>query len=122
MSDGALLNQVRAGLEPWQRGDLDALVPILHPDVELLVADADPWDCRGRETVIELLRARIEEDKAAGTFELEQVAADQVIAVRTTAIPDGPGPERTTLITFRRGLAVSMRQFLSRAAALAAAG
>jgi ketosteroid isomerase-like protein len=54
-----LIDRVRGGLEAWQRGDVEALAPLLHPDVELSWWEPGEWDCHGREAVLELLRQRV---------------------------------------------------------------
>lgn len=118
-----LIEKARGGLEAWQRGDVEALAPLLHPEVELTWWEPGDWDCHGREAVLALLRERTGE--GAGTMEIELIDAgeDAIIACRAETVRDGPatGLRPATLIVFRAGLAVTMRQFRDRSEALAAA-
>jgi ketosteroid isomerase-like protein len=116
-----LLDAARSGLEAWQRGDVDALAPLLDANVELTWWEPGSWDCHGREAVLALLRRRQSEGEATGEIELIEAGDDAIVATRR--VPDGPGshPRPATLITFRDGLAVTMRQFRDRAEAPAAA-
>jgi ketosteroid isomerase-like protein len=117
-----LLEAVRPGLEAWQRGDIDALAALLDPEVELTWWESGEWDCRGREAVLALLRERT--DEGAGKVEIELIDAgeDAIVSTRRETVTDGPaaGLRPATLINFRDGLAVSMRQFRSREEALEA--
>lgn len=119
-----LIEQARGGLEAWQRGDVEALAPLLHPDVELTWWEPGEWDCYGREAVLELLRERTEEGAGAAEIELIDAGEDAVISCRVETVAEGPaaaGLRPATLIVFRDGLAITMRQFPSREDALAAA-
>lgn len=111
-----LLDMARSGLEAWQRGDVDALAPLLDPEVELTWWEPGEWDCHGREAVLALLRER--KGEGAGTAEVELIEAgdDRIVATRATTVPDGPaaGLKPATLITFRDGKAITMRQFRDR--------
>lgn len=91
------LEAARPALEPWQRGDVEALAVLLDPEVEMRWWEPGECDRHGREAVMALLRRRTAEGPAAGL-------------------------RPATLITFRDGPAVSMRQFRSRREAPAAAG
>jgi hypothetical protein len=59
--DKETLEQARAGLLAWQAGDVQALEPLLDPEVELTWWEPGEWDCRGREAVLALLRDRVSE-------------------------------------------------------------
>jgi ketosteroid isomerase-like protein len=119
-----LLDMARSGLEAWQEGDVDALAPLLDPEVELTWWEPGEWDCQGREAVLALLRER--KSEGAGTAEVELIEAgdNTIVATRAKTVPDGPaaGLRPATLITFRDGKAITMRQFRDRSEALAAAG
>jgi hypothetical protein len=73
--------------------------------------------------VLALLRERKAE--AGGSAEIELIDAGEgaIVASRAATVPEGPaaGLRPATLIVFRDGLAVSMRQFRDRGEALAAA-
>lgn len=118
-----LIEKARGGLEAWQRGDVEALAPLLHPDVELTWWEPGEWDCHGSEAVLELLRERTEEGAGAAEIELIDAGEDAVVSCRVETVPDGPAAARrpATLIVFRDRLAIEMRQFRNREEALAAA-
>jgi ketosteroid isomerase-like protein len=118
-----LIERARGGLEAWQRGDVDALAPLLHPDVELTWWEPGEWDCHGREAVLALLRERVGEGAEAAEIELIDAGDDAIVSTRAEPVPDGPaaGLRPATLIVFRDGLAISMRQFRDREEALRAA-
>jgi ketosteroid isomerase-like protein len=118
-----LLDMARSGLQAWQKGDVDALLPLLDLEVELTWWEPGEWDCRGREAVLALLRERAGEGAGAAQIELIDAGDDKIIATRAAIVLDGPaaGLRPATLITFRDGKAITMRQFRDRSEALAAA-
>jgi ketosteroid isomerase-like protein len=118
-----LLEKARHELEAWQRDDVDALAPLLDPEVELTWWEPGEWDCHGREAVLALLRGRKSEGEGTAEVELIDAGEEAIIATRVTTVPDGPaaGLRPATLITFREGKAVTMRQFRDRSEAVAAA-
>jgi ketosteroid isomerase-like protein len=118
-----LLEMARSGLEAWQRGDVDALAPLLDPEVELTWWEPGEWDCHGREAVLTLLRERKGEGSGRAEVELMDAGDDAIVATRIVTVPDGPVSRLrpATLITFRDGRAITMRQFRDRSEALAAA-
>lgn len=117
-----LLERARIGLEAWQRGDVDALSPLLDPEVRLTWWEPGDWDCYGRDAVLALLRERAGE--GAGTAEIELIDAGEeaIVSARVETVPDGPAARLrpATLIRFRDGLVIEMRQFRDRSEALAA--
>lgn len=117
-----LLEKARHGLEAWRRGDVDALAPLLDPEVELTWWEPGEWDCHGREAVLALLRERRSEGAGAAQVELID-AGEAIVSTRAETVPDGPaaGLRPATLITFREGKVIAMRQFRDREEALAAA-
>ncbi len=117
-----LLERARTGLEAWLRGDVDALAPLLDPEVELLWWEPGEWDCHGREAVLSLLRRRKSEGAGTDEVELFDAGGGRIIAGRSPSPDDAEaGMVPTTLITFRDGRAIQMRQFRRREEALAAA-
>jgi ketosteroid isomerase-like protein len=120
---GELVQLARDGLEAWQRGDVDALAPLLHPEVTLTWWAPGEWDCHGREEVLALLRERADEGVGAAEIELIDAGEDAIVSARVETVPSGPaaGLRPATLIVFRDGLAIEMRQFRDRSEALAAA-
>ena len=85
--------------------------------------DRTARDCHGREAVLSLLRERASEGAGAAEIELIEAGEDAIVTSRVETVPDGPaaGLRPATLIVFRDGLAVQMRQFRNREEALAAA-
>ena len=117
------LEKARNGLEAWQRGDVAALEPLLDPDVELTWWEPGDWDCHGREAVLALLRERTIQGAGAAKIELIEAGDNAIVATRAATVPDGlaAGLRPATLITFREGRVIAMRQFRDRNEALAAA-
>src|SRR5690348_7809612 len=100
-----LLEAARGGLEAWMRGDVDALEPLLDPEVELTWWEPGEWDCHGREAVLALLRERKSEGQGAAEIELIDAGQDAIVAARFSTVSDGPaaGFRPATLIVFRSG-------------------
>jgi ketosteroid isomerase-like protein len=119
-----LLEAARSGLEAWQKGNVDALEPLLDPEVEQTWWEPGEWDCHGREAVLALLHERKAEGKGRAEVELINAGEDAIIATQATTVPDGPaaGLRPATLITFRDGRVIAMRQFRDRGEALVACG
>jgi ketosteroid isomerase-like protein len=120
--DAELLSQARAGLAGWQRGDLSALESLLDPDVELLWWEPGDWDCHGRGEVLSLLRKRVQEGAGKADVDLIEAGDNALVVARLEMVTEGPGANTrpATLVIFRDGKVVSMRQFRSREEALAA--
>ncbi len=118
-----LLEQARVGLEAWHRGDVEALEPLLDPDVELLWWKPGDWDCHGRDAVLALLRERATQGATGTDVELIDAGEDVLVVARAATAHDGPeaGTRPATVITFRDGKVITMRQFRDRDEALAAA-
>ena len=77
-----LLDKARTGLEAWLRGDVDALAPLLDPEVELLWWESGEWDCHGRDEVLSLLRQRKSEGAGAAEVELIDAGGEAIVASR----------------------------------------
>jgi ketosteroid isomerase-like protein len=116
-----LMNRARAALEGWQAGDLSALEALLDDEVELLWWEPGDWDCHGRAAVLALLRDRAQHGAGKALVDLIEVGETLVVSRRET-VSEGPeaGTRPATLVTFRAGKVISMRQFRSREEALAA--
>lgn len=117
-----LLDKARSWLETWRRGDVAALEPLLDPEVELLWWAPGEWDCHGREAVFALLSKRKSEGAGAEEVELIDAGDEAIVVSRIAAERDGPeaGTRPATLISFRDGRVITMRQFRDRSEALAA--
>ncbi len=120
--DRELVDRARAALAGWQRGDLTALEPLLDPGVELLWWQPGDWDCHGREAVLALLRERTRRGSGRAEIELIEVGDDALVVSRKRTMRSGPeaGMRPATVVIFRDGKVVSMRQFRSREEALTA--
>ncbi len=119
--DAELLGRARDALAAWHRGDVAPLEPLLDPEVELLWWEPGAWDCHGREAVLALLKERVR--RGAGEAEVDLIETDDAIVVsRREMVTEGPeaNTRPATLVTFREGKVVSLRQFRSRDEALAA--
>ena len=119
--DGELLARARAALAGWQRGDVAALEQLLDPDVELLWWEPGDWDCHGREAVLTVLRDRRRRSSGRAAVDLIEAGDDALVVARKRTARSGPatGLRPATLVTFRSGKVVLMRQFRSREEALA---
>jgi hypothetical protein len=118
-----LLDKTRAGLEAWLSGDVDALAPMLDPEVELLWWSPGEWDCHGSDEVLSLLRERKSEGVETAEVELIDAGGEKIVASRVATSQDGPGAglRPATLIIFRGDKVIKMRQFRYCEEALAAA-
>jgi ketosteroid isomerase-like protein len=115
------MEKARAGLQAWKDGDLSALEELLDPNVELSWWEPGAWDCHNRDDVLRLLAERRREGANRAEVELIDAGEDVLVSVTNPADrPDRPD-EPATLIRFRDGKAIEMRQFRSRAEALDAA-
>jgi ketosteroid isomerase-like protein len=112
------------GLEAWRRGDFDTLERILDPDVEWGWFEPGEWDCKNREDVMRTLRERHEQGFAKGKLEFKNGGENAVIVVSHPSDIGGPEwPEETaTIMRFRDGKVVSMRDYRTEADALKASG
>jgi ketosteroid isomerase-like protein len=119
--DAELMERARAGLQAWQEGDLSALEELFDPDVELFWWEPGDWDCHSRDDVLRLLAQRRRE--GVNRAEVELIDAGEEVLVSVSHTVDRPGwpDEPATVIRFRDGKAIEMRQFKSREEALAAA-
>jgi ketosteroid isomerase-like protein len=118
--DTELMEKARIGLQAWQDGDLSVLEELLDPDVELLWWEAGDWDCHSRDEVLRVLAQRRSEGVNRAEVELIDAGEDVLVSIsHTVDRPDWPA-EPATVIRFRDGKAIEMRQFKSREEALTA--
>ena len=110
------------GLAAWRRGDFETLATILDPNVQWTAFEPGEADCHGRDDVMRVLRERYEQGFVHGDVDLAAAGADTVIAVSHPSAIGGPEwpDEITTVMSFRGGALVSMRDYLTKAEALAA--
>ena len=118
-----LVARVRVGLEAWHRGDVSALEPLLDRDVELRLWEPSDWICHGRKEVVACLQRRVRRGVNQAEVKLIEAGDQVLVAARTELVLEGPetGLEPATLVVFRDDKIVSMCQFDSLEAALAAA-
>ena len=111
---------VLAGLTAWASGNFERLADILDPDVELLAGEPGPWDCHGRDAVIGLLRQRRMGGVQPFRVQIDDVDEHTIVISRADPINDGTDRGTATVATIHASMVTRMRQYPSRAAALAA--
>ena len=123
MSDNSSLALARQGFDAWRRGDFDALEEIFAPDVEWCWFEPGDWDCHNRDDVIRTLRQRHAAGFAEGRLDIQDAGPGVVVVTAHPSEIGGPvWPEETaTVIRFREGKVVSMRDYRTEAEARAAA-
>jgi len=106
--------------------DLDRLADLLDPDVEQRWIDGEV-KCANRDQLLGWWsRSDTPRERQADAIELRAAGDHVVMAVRGPGL--GPGPDEagrgevSQLFTFRDGRVVAIRQYLTRAEALGAAG
>lgn len=111
------------GLEAWRRGDFDTVEGILDEEVDWGSFEPGEWDCHNREDVMRTLRERYEQGFAKGRLEFHEAGVDALIVVaHPSEIGGNEWPaEVATVMRFRDGKVVSMRDFLTVAEARDAA-
>jgi ketosteroid isomerase-like protein len=110
------------GLEAWRRGDLSAVEAMLDPSATWRAFEPGDWDCENREDILRTLRERHEQGFGRGRMDLVNAGPGRVLAVSwPREIGGEEWPEETaTVISFRDGTIVAMRDYPTRAKALAA--
>jgi ketosteroid isomerase-like protein len=111
-------------LEAWRRGDFDTVERILDPSVEWGWFEPGEWDCHNREDVMRTLRERYEQGFAKGRLEFKDGGENAVIVVSYPSEIGGPEwPDETaTIMRFRDGKVVSMRDYQTEIEAFTASG
>jgi ketosteroid isomerase-like protein len=126
MSD--LIALVRAGYEAFNRGDYDAAVEMMHPDIvwERPDGSPDPEPLRGVEAVREFFQPDIFEEQNIEIEEMrehgDRVFAEVMFRVRTARSGIELNTRTFQVWTIEDGLAVRLDIFDQRDEALAAAG
>jgi ketosteroid isomerase-like protein len=111
-------------LEAWRRGDFDTVERILDPNVEWGAFEPGDWDCKNRDDVMRTLRERYEQGFPKGQVEFKDGGEDAIIVVsHPSEIGGSEWPEETaTIMRFRDGKVVSMRDYRTEADAVNASG
>jgi uncharacterized protein len=117
---------VRGAYEAYSRGDLDAVMDLLHPDIELMPppTSVEPHPVRGRDAVRQYLAPNIFEYQSAEPVELVEEGDRVLVAARVRARGSGSGIELDQVayhvLTIKDGLAVRFSAHIDRNEALAA--
>jgi hypothetical protein len=95
---------------------------MLDPEVQWTAFEPGEADCHGPDEVMRVLRERYEQGFAREDLELSDAGADTVIAVSHPSAVGGPEwPDETAIVMLFKGdTVVSMRDYLTKAEALAA--
>jgi SnoaL-like domain len=106
---------ISVGLRAWLAGDLDALAAVLDPGVTLHWVEPGPWDCNGRDEVLNLLRQRQAERGARSPYPVQIERIDEHTIIVTSDAPvdyDGPQPfPVATRIRLAGGKVTAMQQY-----------
>jgi ketosteroid isomerase-like protein len=117
---------IREGYEAFNRGEVDALLALLHPDVVWMPppTSVEPQQLRGREAVREYLRPNIFDVQTAEPLETIEHGDRLMVVARVRARGRGSGLEIDQIayhvLTVADGLAVRVEAHVERAAAEAA--
>lgn len=115
----------RQGYEAISRGDLEAVRPLLAPNVRWHGGDPDaPGACRGREEALQYMRAARQRGAVPELVDVIDAGDRVVVILQPPAAQPGlaPPPRRANVTTFRDGRVIEMVAHESPEAALAAAG
>jgi uncharacterized protein len=126
MSEPELVEVVRAAYAAYSRGDVEAVLDLMHPDVEWHPppTSVDPHPIHGREAVREYLAPDFFESQSAEPIEVIEEGDRILVVARVRAVGRGSGVEidSTTyhLWTVTEGRASRFAAFVDREQALAA--
>ena len=120
----------RRGYEALVRGDLDTVAELFAPDLSWRWWQPGPWDCHNREEAMTVIRERIEQRAIGELQEIIDVDEERIIVVMRRSpdaepsyaemgVPEGHD-ETANLLTIRGGKVVAMRDYTTKAEALAA--
>ena len=122
---------VRAAYEAYGRGEVNALLELVHPDLEWTyldpgLEDPQPQTCRGRAELAEALGQQAERGLVSQVQEIASSGDKVMVAVRTPGADQRRGwqaDDRSYLVlTLDRGRIVAMRDFRDRGEARSFAG
>jgi ketosteroid isomerase-like protein len=117
---------MRGAYEAFSRGELDAVVDLLHPEVEWVppTDSVEPHPLRGRDAVRDYLAPNIFEEQSAEPLELIEEGDRVLVVARVRARARGSGIEIDQVVyhlfTIENGLAVRFSAHIDREDALAA--
>ena len=95
---------------------------IFDPEVKWHWFERGEWDCHSRDDVMRTLRERHAQGFAKGRLEFHDAGADSVVVTAHPSEVGGPEwpSETSTVIQFRDGRVVAMKDYRTEAEALAA--
>jgi ketosteroid isomerase-like protein len=119
----------RTGYEALMRGDVDAVFELLAPDLSWQGWERGEGDCHNREEAMSVIKERLEEGAIGEVKEIIDID-DERIMVTTSGNPDFEEryaelglpeghDEISSLVTIREGKVVQMRDYKTKAEALA---
>jgi ketosteroid isomerase-like protein len=117
---------IRGAYEAFSRGEIDAVVDLLHPEVEWVPPSdsLEPHPLRGRDAVREYLAPNIFEDQTAEPVELIEEGDRVLVGAHVRARASGSGIEIDQVVyhlfTIENDLAVRFSAHIDRNEALAA--
>jgi ketosteroid isomerase-like protein len=120
----------RRGYEALRRGDVDAIFELLSPDVDWQGFEPGEGDCHNRAEAMSVIKERLEQGAIGELEEIIDVGDDRIVVVTSgnpdfeeryaeLGLPEGHD-EISSVITIREGKVVRMRDYMTRAEALAA--
>lgn len=113
----------QAGYEAVARGDVDAIRPLLDPDVKWHGGDESaPEACRGSTEVLEFMRAARERGGIGELVDIVDVGDRVVVILRPPSTEQGDAPLRANVTTFRDGRVIEMVAYETPGEAFAAVG
>jgi ketosteroid isomerase-like protein len=121
-----LADRILSAYESFNRGEVDAILDLLHPDVEWVPppTSVEPEPLHGRDAVREYLEPDFFESQNAEPLETIEKGNHLLVVVRVRARGRGSGLELDEtvhhLLTIAHGQAVRFEVYIDRAAALAA--
>ena len=122
----------RRGYEALMRGDLDTVAELFAPDLSWGWWQPGPWDCHSREEAMTVIRERVGQRAIGQLVEVIDVDDERIVVVMRrnrdsersyadAGIPEGHD-ESANVVTIRDGKVVSMRDYMTKAEALAVVG
>ena len=128
MTDPRILEIVRSTYAAYSRGDVEAVLALMHPDVEWHPppTSVDPQPLRGRDAVREYLAPNFFESQQAEPLEVTEAEDRVLVEARVRARGAGSGVEidgiAYHLYVFRDEQVVRFEAYVDREQAMAAFG
>jgi len=115
----AMADVVRLAFERFVVEGPEAVRDVLDPDVDMLAQQPGPWDCHGRDAVIQFLHGY---QASGATAQVLEVTAfgDRILLGLRRRTPDGDIVDGYSIITLDHGRVRTMQAHGPREAAVAA--